>query len=74
MRRIYSYFMQMSNIQKTYPTTNDSDLQGILIAKYGDHGKEPISNSVVSTLIGMRGLSLDESLMILMDEKVHRPT
>ena len=61
MRRIYSYSMQMSNIQEIYRTTNDSDLQGILKEK-----PQSVSKDVVSTLIGKLGLSLEESLLRLM--------
>ena len=51
--------------QEIYRTTNDEDLQGILEVKLKKES-QPVSQDVVSTLIGKLGLSLEEALMRLM--------
>ena len=60
--QIMGHSMRMA--QEIYRTTNDADLQGILEVK-PKMESQPVSQDVVSTLIGKLGLSLEEVLMRL---------
>lgn len=61
--QIMGHSMRMA--QEIYRTNNDEDLQGILEVKPKKES-QPVSQNVVSTLIGKLGLSLEEALMRLM--------
>ena len=61
--RIMGHSIRMA--QEIYRTTNDADLQGILDVNTKKES-QPVSKDVVSTLIGKRGLSLEEVLLRLM--------